>query len=167
MNPARATTRWMLPAGLALLLAACGDDRPTPASPIADAVPAQATARVGDVTVRANVVETATLGAEVARRYGIARDQDTALLVVGVRQGDGPAETALPATVRATVTDLRGNSRPVELRELRSGDGDGALVDYAGTVTFSPPETLRFEIEADWGATRRASLQLQRDFGRR
>ncbi|GAB3728752.1 hypothetical protein GCM10028862_06500 [Luteimonas pelagia] len=159
-----------LPAGALLLaaiatLSACGGERPEPARPV-DAAPAQASVRVGDVTLRANVVETGTLGEEVARRYGIERRPGVALLFVGVRRGDGAGEQALPARVSATVTDLRGNTRPVALRELRSGEGDAALVDYAGTVEYAPPETLRFDIEADWGAARRGELQLQRDFGR-
>lgn len=148
-----------------LLLMACGPQQPTTALP---AQPTQATARVGDVTIRASLVPTESLGPEVAARHGIAREPDVVLLLVGVRRGEGTAETSLPATVRASVTDLRGRTRPLVLRELSSDAGTGeALLDYAGTVEVSPPDTLRFEIAVDWGGQGRSTtMQLQRDFRR-
>jgi hypothetical protein len=154
-------------AALASLLAlgACAEAPPPAAAP---AQPSQASARVGDVTIRASLVPTASLGADVAARHGIAREPDTVLLLVGVRRGEGAAETSIPAVVRASVTDLRGRTRPLDLRELRSDAGPGeSLLDYAGTVAVSPPDTLRFEIEVDWGNGGRSTLQLQRDFPRR
>jgi hypothetical protein len=157
-------------AGLALLLSmsllvACGSPQPTVAVP---AQPTQATARVGDVTIRASLVPTESLDAGVASRHGIARESGTVLLLVGVRRGEGAAETSLPAAVQASVTDLRGRTRPVALRELRSDAGPGeSLLDYAGTVEVSPPDTLRFEIAVDWdGEGRSTTMQLQRDFTR-
>jgi len=148
-----------------LALAACAEAPPPAAAP---AQPTQASARVGDVTIRASLVPTTSLGTEAAARHGIAREPDTVLLLVGVRRGEGAAETSMPAAVRASVTDLRGRTRPLDLRELRSEAGPGEpLLDYAGTVAVSPPDTLRFEIEVDWGNGGRSSLQLQRDFPRR
>lgn len=162
--------RFARPAGLALLMStfvlmACGPQPPTTALP---AQPTQATARVGDVTIRASLVPTENLGAEVAARHGITREPGTALLLVGVRRGEGAAETSLPAAVRASVTDLRGRTRPLALRELRSDAGPGeTLLDYAGTVEVSPPDTLRFDISVDWGGEGRSTtMQLQRDFTR-
>lgn len=147
------------------LLLACGSPPPSVALP---AQPTQATARVGDVTIRASLVPTENLGAEVAARHGIAREPGSVLLLVGVRRGEGAAETSMPAAVRASVTDLRGRTRQVALRELRSDAGPGeSLLDYAGTVAVSPPDTLRFEITVDWGGEGRSTtMQLQRDFTR-
>lgn len=168
--PASGHLRFPRAAGVALLLAtsllaACGPQQPTTALP---AQPTQATARVGDVTVRASLVPTESLGGEVAARHGIAREPGTVLLLVGVRRGEGAAETSLPAAVRARVTDLRGRTRQLPLRELRSDAAPGEpLLDYAGTVRVSPPDTLRFEISVDWGGPGRSTtLQLQRDFPR-
>jgi hypothetical protein len=160
--------RFTRTAGLASmlwLLAACGSPQPTVAVP---AQPTQATARVGDVTIRASLVPTETLDAGVATRHGIVREPGTVLLLVGVRRGEGATETSMPASVNASVTDLRGQTRPVVLRELRSDAGHGeSLLDYAGTFQVSPPDTLRFEIAVDWGGEGRSTtLQLQRDFGR-
>lgn len=141
------------------LLPGCGGEVPRrPAA--AAAAPQQATVRVGDVTVRANAIQTSTLGAEVASRYGIVRDDRTVLLLVSVRQGPDGRDVSLPAQVQANVTDLRGGRKPLELRELRSGD----LLDYVGTVQVSLPDTLRFDVDvvAANGAT--ATLQLEREF---
>jgi hypothetical protein len=166
----RASVHHRIPSAAALLLAtsllvACGPQQPTVAVP---AQPTQATARVGDVTVRASLVPTENLDGEVADRHGIAREPGTVLLLVGVRRGEGAAESSLPASVSAQVTDLRGRTRQLALRELRSDAGPGEpLLDYAGTVQVSAPDTLRFEISVDWGgAGGSTTMQLQRDFGR-
>ena len=148
-----------------LLLSACGGNAPAPAAQ-APTAHEEAISRIGDVTIRATAVPTATLDAEVARGYGIARDERTILLLVGVRQGEGAQETALPATITATATNLSGQRQTIALRELRSGGaGPGeALLDYVGTVETSLPDTLRFDVEIvrEGGAT--STMQFSREF---
>ncbi|MDI9240649.1 DUF4426 domain-containing protein [Lysobacter sp. LF1] len=142
-------------------LSACGGSAPPPpASSGTSNTAAEAVSRIGDVTIRANAMPTASLGAQVAAQYGIARDDSTVMLLVGVRQGSDAQETALPAQVTATATDLRGRRHEIAMRELRSGD----LLDYVGTVDVSPPETLRFEVTIvrEGGAT--STMQFSRDF---
>lgn len=145
----------------ALALAGCGREPSAMADgpPSAGAAMQEATVRTGDVTVRASVVPTAALSGPVAAQYGIQRDPGTVLLLVGVRQGPEMQETALPATITATATDLRGVRQAIALREVRSGD----LVDYAGVARVSPPDTLRFDldIKRENGAT--SSMQFTRD----
>ena len=82
----------------------------------------EATVRSGDVTVRASVLPTTAMSEAVAAQYGIQRDPGSVMLLVGVRQGPDMQETALPATITATATDLRGVRQTLELREVRSGD---------------------------------------------
>jgi hypothetical protein len=69
-------------------------------------------------------------------------------------------ETALPATVTATVTNLSGQRQQIALRELRSGD----LLDYVGTTETSLPDTLRFDltIVREGGAS--STMQFTREF---
>lgn len=159
--------RWWLALSLPGLLAACGGSAPEPvvAQPT---VPRHATARVGDVTVRANALRTADLDEAVAERYGIARDPHAVLLLVGVRRGEGVDEVPIPARVSATVTDLRGRRSDVQVRELHGSDPSGApLLDYFGVVQASPPDTLRFDITVDWrggaGATLRVDHEVRPD----
>ncbi|GAB2523135.1 DUF4426 domain-containing protein [Lysobacter humi (ex Lee et al. 2017)] len=123
-----------------LTLAACGGGAPRPAEPMPQSQQ-EASVRIGDVTARASVIETTALDEAVARGYGIARSDRTALLLVALRRGEN-GDVSVPARVTATATDLRGNAQPVTLRELRSGD----LLDYVGTVAIDPPDTLRFDV---------------------
>lgn len=139
-----------------LALGACGD---RPAPPSAAAQP-PAELRTGDVVVRATTVPTASLAEAMARRYGVAREPGTVLLVVGMRRGDDTAETSVRGAVSAQAVDLLGNRRPVALREVR----DGAFVDYAGGVRVSMPDTLRFTIEARPDGAPAATLRFHRDF---
>ncbi len=152
-------------AALALLLAigttGCGRE---PSAMSDTAAPAgnamqEATVRSGDVTVRASVLPTTAMSEAVAAQYGIQRDPGSVMLLVGVRQGPDMQETALPATITATVTDLRGVRQSLELREVRSGD----LVDYVGVARVSPPDTLRFDLDIrrEGGATQ--TMQFTRD----
>lgn len=139
-----------------------------PATAPAASEPSQAIVRTGDVTIRASAVQTSTLDAAVARGYGIPRDDNTILLLVMVRQGPEGGDTALPARITATVTDLRGQARPIAMRELRTDDPDSdsgrPLLDYTGTVDASLPDTLRFDVAIvrENGAT--ATIQFNREF---
>ena len=149
-------------------LAACGGSAPpTPSSNNAN-VSQEAVSRIGDVTVRASAIPTATLAEQVARQYGISRANNTVMLLIGVRQGSDAQETALPARITAVATDLRGRRHDIEMRELRSGDPGAApgqaLLDYVGTIEISPPDTVRFDITVvrEGGAT--SQMQFSRDF---
>lgn len=149
----------ILPAVLALALAACGGGAPPAATP-APSASQEAIVRVGDVSIRGTVLQTSTLDAAVARQYGIERSDGLALLLVSVRRGPEGAETSMPAQVQAKASDLRGRAQLVEMRELRSGD----LLDYVGTVEIDPPDTLRFDVRIvrEDGAT--STMQFSREF---
>ena len=132
-----------------LLLAACGGGG-GPATPAGQAggVPEEAVVTVGDRRLRASVVSTMTLSSQVAKRYGIARSDDTVLLLVTVREGEVATAVSVPATVTATATDLRGGTQAITMREVRSGSGADVLVDSIGIAGVTPPETMRFDITA-------------------
>lgn len=151
-------------AGIAVALSlavACGGTAPEPAA-AQPAVPRHATAQVGDVTVRANAIATSSLDAAIAERYGIAREPDTVLLLVGVRRG--LEETPMAAAVTATVTDLRGQRRDVSMRELHGNAPSGEpVLDYFGVVEAAPPDTLRFDIEVEWTGGRGATLRVEHE----
>ncbi len=143
----------------ALLLAGCGGEGPTRTAANSP-VPEEAISRTGDVTIRANVLQTSALGPSVASQYGISRNDNTVMLLVAVRKGVDAAETALPAQITATATDLRGQRHEIVMRELRAGD----LLDYVGTVPTTLPDTLRFDVKIvrEGGAT--SVMQFSREF---
>ncbi|QSX75023.1 DUF4426 domain-containing protein [Lysobacter arenosi] len=145
---------------LAIGLTACSGGTPPAAAPAAPASQGEAVSRVGDVSVRANAMQTSALSPTVASQYGISRADNTVMLLVAVRQGPEAQEVALPARITATATDLRGRRQTIEMRELRSGD----LLDYIGTAEATPPDTLRFDVTVvrENGAT--STMQFTRDF---
>lgn len=116
--------------------------------------------RIGDVTIRASVVQTSTLPEAVAMQYGIERSDRLALLLVAVRQGPEAQETALPATITATAIDLRGRRQEIPMRELRTGD----LLDYVGTAEIDLPDTVRFELTIVREGGARSTMQFSREF---
>ncbi|GAA5078027.1 DUF4426 domain-containing protein [Lysobacter panacisoli] len=145
---------------LTAMLSACGGGGgSTPPVP-ANNAPQEAISRIGDVTIRATAMSTAQLGEAVAKQYGIARADNTVMLLIGVRKGSDAQETALPATITATATDLRGRRHDITMRELRSGD----LLDYVGTFEVSPPDTVRFDVTIVREGGASSTMQFTRDF---
>ena len=150
-----------LAASCALLLAACGKDAaPAPAASAPSSASDEAVARVGDVTMHASVMQTSSLNDGVARDYGITRSDNTVLLLIAVRKGADAQDTALPAKITATATDLSGRRHDIAMRELRTG----SLLDYVGSVDISLPDTLRFDVSIvrENGASSR--MQFNREF---
>ena len=143
-----------------LALSGCGGNG-APA-PVASrpATQQETVSRIGDITIRATALQTSALAPEVATQYGIGRDERTVMLLVGVRQGADAQETALPADITATVTNLSGQRQAVTLRELRSGD----LLDYVGTVEAGLPDTLRFDINIVREGGASSTMQFSREF---
>jgi hypothetical protein len=113
---------------LALALSACtaGDPPASAASVAASASADDAVARVGDITMHASVMQTSSLNEGVAKDYGIARSDNTVLLLIAVRKGADAQETALPATITATATDLAGRTAHRQPARLRRQRGDHA-----------------------------------------
>lgn len=147
---------------LTLALVGCGGSgsgQPdtTPSTPMA---PQEAVSRVGDVTIRASVVQTSTLPETVARQYGIVRNERLVMLLVGVRQGPEAQETAVPAQVTATAIDLRGRRQDIAMRELRAGE----LLDYVGTTEIDLPDTVRFELTVVRAGGAQSTMQFSREF---
>ena len=116
--------------------------------------------QLGDVSIRASVVQTSSLPASVARQYAIHRDPNTVLLLVAVRKGPSATAVALPARITATVTDLRGGQQDVAMREVQTG----TLVDSVGTTQTTLPETLRFDLTVAVAGMAPAKMQFQREF---
>lgn len=154
-------TRRLCVLTFAAAIAACGD--PASRADLAahrEAARLPAERQVGDVTIRASLAPTASLGAAIVQRYGVEPGRDVHLLLVGVRRGPAHDETSLPARVTARARDLRGVWRDIALHEVRS---DG-FIDHAGAVRVAPPDTLAFEIRVHpEGADAPEVLRFSRD----
>ena len=149
-------SRALLATVLGFAVAACGSP---PAPPRAEAQP-PAELRTGDVTVRATTLPTLQLNDAMARAYGVQRDADSVLLVVGLRRGPQSSETSVAGTVSASASDLLGKRQQVALRVVDSG----GYLDHVGVVRVSMPDTLRFRVEARPQAAPPATLEFHRDF---
>jgi hypothetical protein len=154
--------RLTMAAVLAVGLSACGrgGGADTPAAPAVPGAPQEAITRIGDVTIRASVVQTSSLPEAVAMQYGIARSDRLALLLVAIRQGPEAQEVALPATITATAIDLRGRRQDIPMRELRTGE----LLDYVGTAEIDLPDTVRFELAIVREGGAQSTMQFSREF---
>jgi hypothetical protein len=145
-------------------LGGCGgaqDPAPlTPASAVAEYEHGDVVLPLGDVTIRASVVQTSALPQSVARQYDIERSPETLLLLVGARKGPPASAVAIPVRVTARVTDLRGDQQRIAMREVREGDS----IDSAGMVRTSLPETLRFDLSVAIAGQPPVKMQFVRDF---
>lgn len=146
----------------AFALTGCGRDATPSSAPMAATTPGDAangaTATSNGITLRANVVETADLQESVAAGYGIAREPNQALLLLTVRDANG--DNATPVSLQATVSDLKGGERPLQLQEIRAGE----FVDHIGLVPVAAPDTLTFEIRAQFAPGSTSTMRVSRDF---
>jgi hypothetical protein len=156
------TTPFLAISCIAFAMAGCSRDATPPSAPMAATTPGDAstdaTATSNGITLRANVVETQDLQESVAKGYGIAREPNQALLLLTVRDAKG--DNATPVSLQATVSDLKGGTRPLPLREIRVGD----FVDRIGLVPLAAPDTLTFEVRAQLAPGSTSTLRMSRDF---
>jgi hypothetical protein len=100
--------------------------------------------REGDYVLRSSVVQSTALDPATARAHGIEPAPGRGVLNVSVR-GQGGAGPALPATAEATLKNMTGLERRVELREARAPNG---WVSYTGAFEFAPREVLDVRVRA-------------------
>lgn len=97
--------------------------------------------------VHYNALRTDLLPPQVAQGYGIRRSSSRALVNITVvkKEDDGIyRETAVPALLEVNATNLTGQRRELEMREIR--DGEGAIY-YIGELPIHNLETYRFKAE--------------------
>ncbi len=104
-------------------------------------VPAQQSERFGLYEVHYNTLNTNMLTPEIAQVYGIQRAGTRALLNVTVIHRDG--NRPVPAEVSARATNLTGQQRTIELRQIRDEDA----VYQLGTFRVRNEEMLTFLVE--------------------
>ena len=131
---------------LALVLAGCmGEPASVPAqAPGANAPINVARASVADIALEARLIDAMTLGAPMARQYGIPRTDGHWLLLVTLRDAEGNGVPADAVSVEARAGGLTDALTPVALRTI-SVNG---LNDLVGVVEAKAPGTVRIEIDA-------------------
>ena len=110
----------------------------------AASAPAQQSQDFGDYVVHYNALNTNLIPPEVAQAYGIVRSSNRALLNVTVLKKvmDTPG-TPVNAKVTASGTNLTGQRRDIEVREIKE---PGGAVYYVGQFPVHNLETYRFDV---------------------
>ena len=111
---------------------------------LSSAAPAQQSQDFGEYVVHYNALNTNLIPPQVAQAYGIVRSSNRALLNVTVLKKvmDTPG-TPVGANVTASGTNLTGQRRDIELREIQ---GPGGAIYYVGQFPVHNLETYMFEI---------------------
>lgn len=124
---------------------------------------AQQAVDAGDYRVLYAAINSAQLTPEIARRYGITRARDTALVTFNAQRRDGSTYAAVPATGTATVRSLIGNRQKLELRPLR----EQAIDTLIGTTQFADGEYLVIDAQIlPQGSSAPISLSFKQQFYR-
>lgn len=97
----------------------------------------------GDITVHFNALPSTRISPEVARRTGVTRSANRALVNIAVRQGPAGADRALAASVHLVAVNAAGQRNTLRAREMREGDA----IYYLAEARISGHETLTFELE--------------------
>ena len=107
-------------------------------------VAAQQSQDFGNYVVHYNALNTNLIPPQVAQAYGIVRSSSRALLNVTVLRKvmDTPG-TPASASIKASATNLTGQLRELEFRELKEPEG---AVYYIAELPVHNLETYRFEI---------------------
>lgn len=106
---------------------------------------AQQSQDFGEYVVHYNALNTNLIPPQVAQGYGILRSSSRALLNITVLKKvmDTPG-TPVKATVTASGTNLTGQLREIEIREIK--DPEGAIY-YIGELPVHNLETYNFTIQ--------------------
>ena len=130
------------------------------AAPLA-AVAENAT-HVGGYTIHHNALTTDALSPQVAKAYNIQRSKGRGLLNVSVIK-DQPGGLGQPvkAMVKASATNLNGQLRDIDLREV----DDGGAVYYIGDFRVANQEVLNFSLQVTPnGAGQTYTAKLSQEF---
>jgi hypothetical protein len=97
----------------------------------------------GDYVVHFVALSTTDLAPSVTREYDIRRSKNRGMINIAVLQKMlGTTGAAVPAKVSASATNLAGQKREIDLREIR----EGTAIYYIGEFPIAHEETLRFRV---------------------
>lgn len=104
----------------------------------------------GKYVVHFNALNTSFIPPEVASGYNIQRSKSRALLnIVILRKVMDNPGTPVQAVVKARASNLAGQFRVINMRQISEAEKDGTLsaVYYIGEFRISNQETFNFDIE--------------------
>lgn len=151
--------------GLATMVGGCGNSAPpsgagagtTTSGPVVDKLK-----DFGEYTVHFNAITTDLLQPPVAAQYNIVRSKSRAMLNIAVhRDREGASGEAVTAAVNVRVSNLTGQLKNMELRQITEGEA----IYYIGDLAVANGEVLVFDIEVTpTGETEALSVRYQQQF---
>jgi hypothetical protein len=119
------------------------------------------TARNGDLEMHCVAMATSELTPEAAQDFNVIRDPQRGLLTVTVFRHGGPGKTqAQQAQVYAGAFNQRNQLTSIPVREVKRGDA----VYYLGEFRVTPPDTLRFLVNANATHGKPLKVEFSRSF---
>jgi hypothetical protein len=116
----------------------------------------------GAVSMNYNALRSDRILPEMAKRYGIVRSRDRAIVNLAVqgKEADGSKKT-LHATISGFAVSLGGKRTDIPFRELV----ENGTISYIGQFAISVPDTYRFTISAmPEGTTTPYTVVFNQDF---
>lgn len=119
-------------------------------------------ARSGELEIRCMAVPTMELTPEAARELNVVRDPQRGLLTVTISRDLGQGKTqALQAQIFAGAINQHNLVSTIPVREMQAGD----KVYYLGEFRVTPPDTLRFLVNASTLHGKPLKAEFSRAFG--
>jgi len=98
---------------------------------------------VGGYTIHHNALSTDTLTPEIAQAYNIKRSPNRGMISVSVLENRAEGQPkAVPAEIQAVAANLTGQTRNIEVREIREGNA----IYYIGDFPVTNEETMNFTL---------------------
>jgi len=94
------------------------------------------------VEIQHNAFNSTFLDSEIARRYGITRAENLAVVNVSVQRG-GVIGAGLPASIKGSASNILHQVKPLEFREIREENA----VYYIAPIRFDEGDTLTFTLD--------------------
>lgn len=115
-----------------------------------------------DYVIHYNAFRSDTLSPEIAKTYNLTRRNNRAIINIAVlKTQEGTTGTAISADVDGKVSNLTGQLKAVEFRQIKEGDA----IYYLAEVQFTEGEYLKFDIDVTpEGETRSAKLKFDKRF---
>ena len=116
---------------------------------------AQQMERLGDYEVHYNTLNTNQLSPDIASAYGIQRAGTQAMLNITVL--DASTRDPVEAEISATATNLTGQRRDIELRQIK----DQGAIYHIGQFRIHEEESLNFDVKVKPEGHDGAPFELQ------
>jgi len=115
----------------------------------------------GDYVIHYNAFRSDTLTPEIAKAYSLTRRNNRMVVNITVQKKDGDATRPVKAKVSGFASNLTGQIKDLEFKEIH----DGEAIYYLAQSQVSHLETLKFDIQATpEGETLVAKFKFQQKF---